>query len=465
MLKHFLPLSFSLSLLMFSSSPAFAQTKRATQTPQPSSDPTEAAPQTAHAGRLEPSFRFYAGPALELGNRSLTVTRQRTTGVKSFPVTNGANNINTVAASQSLTNTALENGLGYMYGAEGTWWGTERLGLEMSVFGAMVNSTLGLNIMHLNGQDAASYKESASVVGTQNITTSLADSTTIVPNVPGVGNYGVVMTIPAAGVTTPIVTTYNGFTLGAVPALALNQGDDAATNPKASYSSEGGVSYSYAQSTWVNDLALTGKYAVVETPNAGVSFFGGLLMPVGSVHKSFTAKTVGKNGQGDEAVQTAIVTTNGDGANSYHKTTKWKANDTYSVDIPFLLAGPVIGLSAAGRLGSLLHLYSRVGYAPVLTGTMTSNATISRSYQTTEVIDSITGTPGVTAGTNVNSNGANVPTSTVSNIGGSETMASLGLGFYFSGLHLFGEGTAHSYNLGGVPVLLYGANLGMALTF
>ena len=467
MFKRLAPLSLSTSLLLFTAYPVHAQVY-GPQDPyfaqQVSTSPID--PPQPNTKRS--NIRFFIGPALELGNRNLTVQRVQTTNNSTNPADTTASSYTTSAsASKTITNSTLDNGLGVMYGLNGTWWSAGRFGLDFNLFGTYIFANQSVNILNLNGQDPSTYKNSTSTTGNEKTDTTMTDQTTITPNVNGVKTYGVSIGIPAAGAPGgTLTTTFSGFDEGQADQFVLNQGDTATNNPKNSYSSVGGVNYAMSHSVWMNDFGVNGDYALVDTPTGGVTFFGGLVMPTGTLHEAFSAKSVGDKGQGDSAVQTDTIYPDTGTTNYYTRTTSWKANDSYATDTSLLMAGPIVGIKASYQLGGL-RLYSKVGYAPVLGGTAVTNSSTTRFFQSTEVISGINGTPGVQAGTITKSNGSTIPSnvSTVNNFGGNEMVGALGLGFQWSGLNFTAEGTVHSYNFGGNPELIYGPALGFTYVF
>ncbi|MNX72299.1 hypothetical protein D3C86_1036510 [compost metagenome] len=141
--------------------------------------------------------------------------------------------------------------------------------------------------------------------------------------------------------------------------------------------------------------------------------------------------------------------------------TETTAKDTSVADSSFLAMGPIIGLSASYNVNPTLTLFTKVGYAPVLIGsttTNTTNTTTSTVLTTTTPVNGAKTTQNI-AGNTTTSNMA------IAGLNGSEAVGSIGAGYKLGMATLIGEGTARAYNLGGVSELVYGLKLGAGFTF
>lgn len=471
-MKHFmLPLALTVSVLGLSALPAHAQIRRS----------ANAAP-TAAANRPGFDLKVFVGPAFEGGNRATTFNRTRTTTVSGASGT-APSQTSTASSSPTVSESASSgDGMGVMFGADGTWWATDRLGLGLGAFGAYLGSSQTNAVAHMSGRPIADFAGSTSG-GLTTSTTENAWAYSIVPTgtlggapIPA-GGYTV-----AIGATTPggvggdtrVTTTYGGFTLptaqGGAPvapgAFVLTSGST--TAPNVNYGTPtGGASYTNARSVFMTDITPHGDIVLLDMPAGSLSMFGGFTVPNGSITSSFNAKTTGTN---DTATETTTTTT-GAGA-VYTTTTSFKLNETYSANTSFLAVGPVIGLNGQYVLPNGLRLYSQLGYAPALVGSATGNTLTTRNNQTTVAVAYTTGTAGAgdpAAGTNSYSLSQSIPAQLVATLSGTSTIGSLGLGFGLGGLNLFAEGTARSYNLTGAPFLgpelVYGLKLGLDFGF
>jgi len=444
----------SVGLLAWSAVPAQAAPQRVPPPPVPPSAP----PPTG------PGFTWdaFIGPAGELGNRAITTSRAQAT--TQTITTTGANASTTTTATPSLATGTFGDGVGLLYGADGTWWADERLGLGASLFGAYLGASQNNPILSLNGQDPSTYKNTTSTSGATITGNTLSDSTTITPNVGLAGAYGVVIGIPAAAAQGTLTTSYTGFTVPAgASALTLQVGDTAAGNPKSSVASKGGVTYNYSRTMWLNDLGAHGEYRLWNAPEGALSLFGGVTVPFGNLHQGFTAKTVGDKGQGDtaEQVENAVDAT---GTATYKRTTDWTVNETFTTDSSFLMAGPVIGLNAQYRLGSRLGLKTQIGYAPVLLGSVTTNGVTSKAYQSAVTISGPTPPAGTQAGTSTTGSSTTTPTQAIGGAVDAETLGSLGVTYDLGRFGLVGAVTVRDYS-GTVGDFVYGLQLGLTGTF
>lgn len=469
--KH-LALALSLPLIALVAQPAHAQPRR---TPV-----TVAAPAEAPTGnRPANEVRVYIGPASELGASTQVMGRSST--MVTTKTTTGGTTTSTTTASASFTPTNTGNGLGVMYGIDATWWTSDRMGFGGNLFGAYVGSSTSRTVLGLYGQPASAYSTSTSVSGTTTTGTGFSDKTTISSFGTAAPALDVTISGPAAGALGELTTTFTGLGtplagIAGAPGtpMSLKQGDTAAapTAPRTTYNSQGGVNYNFGRTFLLNDLSMHGDYSLLSAPAGGVSFFGGVTMPVGFNHNNLTAKSVGDNGNGDTATQTATTYTGASTTDSYTTKTDWKLNESYTSDTSFLMLGPVFGLNAYYNIGANLRLYSQIGYAPVLGGSASSNTASSYNDQATVTVTHAGAPAGAPADSTTVSN-ANyaVPAQAVTSMAGSEALGSVGVGFGFNGLNLFAEGTARSYNLASAPAgisgpeVIYGLKLGGAFAF
>lgn len=450
-----LPLALSVGVIALSAAPGAAQMRRSTTSPAATS---AAAP--ADPGRAGSTLRVFIGPAMDLGNQSQTIQRTRSTTTTS--ATTGTNAVTTSGATTSVDTTNLGLGLGVMYGGDYTWWGGNRAGLGVSLFGSYVGAGNATNILHLNGQSPDSYKNSTTTAGTTTTTTTLTDSTAITSGMPGGPSYTVTVGIPAAGVTAPLTTTYAQAGVGTF--LTLSQGDTAAGNPRSNFASVGGVNFGDSRSLWINDLSFHGDYMLVDSPAGGISLFGGLTMPMGVMRQNTTVRTVGDKGNGDKATQTETAFA-ADGSTSFVRVTETTINNSMTADSSMLLAGPVIGLNAFYGLNNGLQLYSQLGYSPILVGTVNTTTTANNRNKSVVTISQAAAGSGQTNGTTTTETNVLIPGRSLTNFNGTETFGSVGLGFRFAGFNLFTEATARSYGLGGFSTTVLGAKLGGAFSF
>ncbi|HEY9854142.1 MAG TPA: hypothetical protein V6D05_00300 [Stenomitos sp.] len=442
-----LSLALSVALVPMAASPSYAQIRRSvpTQAPAPAA--------AAHPGT---ELRIFIGPAFEGGHRRAFTTRTRTTGTAPTVAPTGATFTNASSSSTTIDQADFGDGLGVMYGVEGTWWGSDRLGLGASLFGAYLGAGTSTNLM-----PPASYP-SFQTVGAN--TVSVTDVTNV--NTGFGGTYtATVNAVPVGGGTAD--TTYGGWAgiPGAGTTFALRSGTQTGANPSI-FSSTGGVAYSAGRTLWLNEIGLNGEYQVVDVPAGGVSFFGGFTMPMALMSQSFNAKTVGANGSGTVASETEKVDQGG--GNTFTRVTEYELNETTKMDGSFNAIGPVIGLNAHYNLNPGTRLYTRLGYAPVLVGTANSSTVTSLNSRRSIIISDVQGTPTATVGTQRWETQVNTPAApSVAPFSGSETIGSLGLGFGLGGYNLFAEGTARSYSLG-APLgaeLIYGLKLGLNAGF
>lgn len=433
---------------------------------------TPALADTAPAGgSSDPSFtaHFFVGPGFGMGSRLLVQTRTRSTTTTA--TTPGTNASTTTTASSSITTSSLENGLGVVYGADLTWWASPEFGLGLDLFGGDVGSGQSATILGLNGQAATSYQNtSTSATGATTTTFTQTDTTTISPAVGGAPAYTVTIGIPAAGAQGTLSTTYSESGVGDI--FKLQQGDSANTNPKNSFSSTGGMQFANTQSLWVNDLGLSGTYALWRGARGLVSLFGGMTLPVLDTRSASTATTVGANGSGAtaEQVETAF---DASGSVAATQTTDTTLNNSVSTDNVLIALGPVVGVDAAYDVTSNLHVYTQIGYAPVLDGSMQSDGTVSSSTKTVVTTTGVTasGTAlGFANGTSTTSTSTSNPGQAIANVTGSETMATLGAQydlaqFGSSNLGVYGELVARDYVFAGAPEAVYGLRIGAGLGF
>lgn len=453
--RTLLSLALSLSVLALAATPGFAQIRRSG-----SAAPAAATAPANGAVRPGATLRVFIGPAGDLGNQALTVTRSQSTTNTS--ATTGTDAVNTSGATTSISTTNMGMGLGLMYGADYVWWGGNRAGVGLSLFGSYTGAGTSTNILHLNGQDVSVYKNSTTVSGTTTTTATMTDTTAITSALPGGPNYTVAIGIPAAGVTNPVTTTYSQ--VGGATLLTLRQGDDAATNPKSNFVSQGGMGFASSRSMWINDLSFHGDYVLAESPTSGISLFGGMTLPVGSIRQGTSAKTVGDKGNGDTAKQTETGFA-ADGSTAFVRVTDTTLNNSITADSSMLLAGPVIGLNAYYGLNNGMLLYTQVGYAPVLAGTMTTSINATSRNKSVVTISQATPASGLSNGTTTTESNVTVPSTIVTNVTGSETFGSVGFGFGAAGFNLFTEATARGYGLGGMSSTVVGAKLGGTFTF
>lgn len=442
------PLALSVALVALTGTPAAAQMRR--------SAPTAAPAATAQApSRPTTDFRIFIGPAFEGGSRSLFKTRTSGTSTAPTAAPAGASFTAASSGSTSVEQTEVGNGVGVMYGAEGTWWGADRLGLGASLFGAYVGGGAATNILPPDKLPTIKTDGGNTITPTETTTLN------------GTG-YSVGMTpTPSGGGLANL--SFNGWTtlpgVGGTSFL-LQSGTETGANPD-TYSSTGGVSYSLNRTVWLNEVGVHGAYRLVEAPSGGVSFFGGFTFPTAFMSQTYTAKTVGANGQGTVATQTQNADEGG-GA-TYVQKTEYELNETTRSDSSVMAFGPMIGLDAYYNLNPSTRLYTRLGYAPVLVGTATGTSVKTVNDRVSVIVDNVQGTPaGATAGTRRWENQVSTPGApTVTSISGAETAGSIGVGFGFAGYNLFAEGTARSYSLGGAmgPELLYGLKLGLNFGF
>lgn len=458
-MKHIiLPVALSVSLVGLSAAPGHAQIRRSNSTAAPA-----AATSPAAGARTGTELRLFIGPAFEAGNAntSLARTQSKTT---TNTTTQGTTTTTTSNASPSVSNFgSFGDGIGLMYGVDGTWWGADRLGLGANLFGAYLNAGQTTNIQHLNGQQASTFLTTVS--GAQ--TTVVGETISITPGA-GLGVGALTTTIgPTGGAGSTVVsTTYGGFTTPAgASAFVLRSGTSAAAAPNSTFTSTGGASYTQGRTFWLNDVGLNANYVVWDNPSGAVSFFGGFTIPTAFESRSFTAKTTGANNSGDVASETenAVGATAADTATV---TRSWKYNQSYASNMSLFALGPVLGLNATYALGGM-QVYSQVGYAPVLIGTATTNTvTVVSNEVTQNVTTAGAGAGGYTAGTTVNRVDTRTEGQVVAPISGSEAIGSLGLGFGMGGMRLFTEGTARSYLLGAAgSQLVYGLKVGGTFQF
>lgn len=452
-MKHIiLPMALSVSLVALSAPPGHAQMRRSTPTAAPAA--TATAPAAAARPRTE--LRIFIGPAFEGGNRRNFTSRTRTTTSTPGAPT-GATFTSQSSSSTTIDNSDLGNGFGVMYGVDGTWWGTDRLGLGGSLFGAYVSAGTSTNIL------PPSPLPSNQTVGANTIT--VTDTTSISTGF-GAGAYTTTLTpVPVGGGLGGL--TYAGWST--IPgaggnSFALRTGTETGANPD-TYSSAGGAAYSASRTVWLNEIGMHGEYLLADSPAGGVSFFGGVTIPTAYLSQSFNAKTVGANGSGTVATETQNVDT---GAGTYTQRTEYEFNETTRMDGSFVAMGPMIGLNAYYNMTPSTRLYTRLGYAPVLVGTLNSNTVTTVNNRRSVIIENVQNNPaGVTAGTQRWESQTTTPNPSVTSFSGSETMGSIGVGFGLAGLNLFAEGTARGYSMTAPmgPELIYGLKLGMSAGF
>lgn len=440
-------LALSLSVLTVSALPAHAQLRRSVGA-QPAS------PQGAEAAGLAPvnrtNLQSFIGPAFEGGNRATVLTRTRTSNVAPTTAPTGANFTNTNTTTSTVTQETIGNAWGVMYGLGGTWWGSERMGLGGSLFGAYLGAGYSTNLLHTTPMPA--NKDEGGNTTTLSETVNLNQGYSLSINPTPVGG----------GVASSV---YGGFVGGN---MTLRQGSQTGANPE-SYNSTGGVNYAVNRSLWLNDFGVNGEYVLAEAPAGGVSFFGGLTIPVGTLSRSTTVKTVGANGSGDTAEEVESVD-DGGGA-TYTRKTQFRVNESTKADSSFSAAGPMIGLNAHYNLSPSLRLYTKLGYAPALVGVISTTQTTTRNDSRATVIENVStaaSTAGVVAGTQTRVNNTATPQQSVASFGGTETTGTVGLAFRAANLNLSAEGLARAYSLAGgalTPELIYGLRLGAGFYF
>lgn len=450
-MRHPIPaLALSLAVLAASAHPAQAQLRRSIGSQQTSAQASEAAA-PSHANRS--NIRLFIGPAVDGGNRTGVLTRTHTTTLGPTTPGTGATFTNFNATSTTVTQEALGNAWGVMYGLEGTWWAGEKMGVAGSLFGSYLRAGYATNLLH-----SASLPANKDEGGT---TTSLSEVVSL--------NQGYSLTINPVPVGGGVGSTvFGGFAVGPV---TLREGRETGTNPD-SFTSAGGINYGVSRSLLLNDFGVQGEYLLADSPAGGVSFVGGVAIPVGSLSRSTTARTVGAGGTGDTA---EVVESVDDGpGTTYTRRRQYKLNETLKADSSFSAAGPLIGLNAHYNLSPSLRLYTKLGYAPSLLGTITTTQTTTRTNTLTTVIENVVGTPaGVAEGTQAQVINSATPQQGVASIGGTETMGTLGLAFQLGSFNLAVEGLARSYALSGgaiaagalSPELIYGLRLGAGLAF
>ncbi|MBO9541033.1 hypothetical protein J7643_10635 [bacterium] len=440
----------ALSLSMLAALPAHAQMRGSASTP------VAAAPApSVSAARPNVSLSVFIGPAFELGNRALMV--DRTTTVTESRVVTGNDAVNSTTVKPTDKPATRENGLGVMYGLDATWWGGSRFGLGAGLFGANVWGTTSTEAMHLFGQSTDALKGTSTTSNNTTDTRSVSDTMTI--STP-FANYGATITAPAANAANTVFTT--SYTRNGGNILTLRQGDSstAANTPKSTYAAEGGMAYSVARSFMVNDLTFHGDYVLADGPMGTVSFFGGVTMPIGAAKQETTAKTV-KGDKAEGAAKQTETQFDATGTKTTEIVTETTAKDNSVADSSFLAMGPIIGLSASYNVNPTLTLYTKVGYAPVLIGSTTTNTT---NTNTSKIL---TTTTPVNGAKTTQSNEGNTTTSNmaIAGLSGTETIGSIGAGYKVGMATLIGEGTARAYNLGGVSELVYGLKLGAGFNF
>ena len=465
--------SLSLALLVLGTTPAFAQIRRSAPLP---SGPAKIVPAPGQANttpdfsevndmeadaRLSPvpspstEFRIFVGPAFESGRHRDFKSRdsQTVTGPTNLPT--GASFTSSSSSSATVDQVGTGTGFGVMYGLEGKWWPSRRMGLGGSLFGAFVGS--GTSASVLQPESLPSNR----VEGGNTVTVS--DATTITP--PFGTTYTATLTpVPVGG--GPGSVSYRGWRT--IPGqggdnFTLRSGSDTGANPD-SYESSGGVTFATAQSTWLNEPSVCGSYRFVDGPWGEVSFFGGVTVPVAQISQTFTARTVGAKEQGAVAVETRKVDQGG--GQTYTERTEYELNESRRLDSSLVAAGPIVGLDARARLGQTGSLYTRVGYAPILVGALSASTNVTVKNRRTVTTSDIQGNPaGITAGARTHEVETTSPTRTVAAISSSEMMGAVGATFNVGGLNLFTEALARVYTPTFGPQLIYGANLGVDLRF
>ncbi len=400
----------------------------------------------------------------ELGQRSLLGTRTQSTTTTTTETGTDAKSISDV--DTAVTHTHFDNGFGFSYGSDFTWWGNSGFGVGASVFGAALTAAKSATVAHLNDEDPSTFKNQKTISGTTTTTSTLSDTTTFVTPSGQFGGGTSVLTMtvgmPAADVVGELSSTWTAGPGGAT-LLTLRQGDSAASNPKSNFKSEGGIQYATARLLWLNDILLHGDYSLIEGAQGRLALFGGLTVPVGYHRTTSTLRSVGDQGQGDTAKETEIKF-QADGK-SHTVTTETTLSNVTTATSLLLMGGPIIGISGQYSFGDLFGSYLRIGYAPALGGTLSTNAAVASTSKrvVTTAGDSLPA--GVTAGTSTTESTSTTPSQTVNNLNGTETMAALGGALKFGPLRINAEAQARNYAIGFGPLLIYGIQTGVGLSF
>jgi hypothetical protein len=400
------------------------------------------------------TVRMFVGPAFELGRGRDWKVRRSGSLVNPTNAPAGASFTATSSSSTTVEAASTGDGIGVMYGLAGDWWVSDRFGWTGSLFGTFVGSGATANVLapspfpanRIEGSNTVTFDDETTVTSGLGATYTASVDPTPAGGGPGTMSYGGWAGLPGGGGT-----------------MQLRTGSDAGANPD-TYESQGGVAFATGRSTWLNEFGVAGTYRVAETPGAAVSFFGGLTVPVAQLSTTFQARTVGAQGQGKVATETQQVDQGG-GA-TYTQRTEYELDESIRQDATLLAAGPMIGLDAACRPTSATRLYARVGYAPILVGSLTTNSTATLKNRRSVVIENIQGTPaGVAAGTRTLETQTTTPNRALATVSGSETLGVLGASLQLGPLSGFVEGVARGYSPTLGLSLIYGLNLGAELRF
>jgi len=400
------------------------------------------------------SLRMFVGPAFELGRGRDWKVRRSGSVINPTNAPTGASFTALASTSSTVETASTGDGLGVMYGLDGNWWVSDRFALTGSLFGSLLGSGATANVL------APSSFPANRVEGGNTVT--LDDDTTVTSGL-GATYTASVNPTPAGG--GPGSMAYGGWAglPGGGGTVQLRTGSDAGANPD-TYESQGGVAYSAGRSTWLNEFGLAGTYRVAESPVGSVSFFGGFTVPVAQVGTTFQARTVGAQGQGKVATETQKVDQGG-GA-TYTQRTEFELDESVRQDSTLLAAGPMIGLDAACRPTSAMRVYARVGYAPILVGSLTTSSVVTLKNRRSVVIENVQGTPaGIAEGTRTQETQTTTPNRALTTVSGSETLGVLGASLQLGVLSGFVEGVARGYSPTLGLSLIYGLNLGAELRF
>jgi hypothetical protein len=459
--KRLSTLALSLSVLAIAA-PAQAQMRRSI--PAEPVAPAESAAVTTTV-RPANTVRIFIGPAFTTGGNTTSLTKRSQVTETKTEAAGTANEKRTTTVTNTDADTGFGGGLGLMYGVDGNWWATDRFGFGAGLFGAYLGAGQSNDVLNLDGKTIGDFREKNEVNDTK-LFTNPAYRVSI-PAYAGSGNYTVDIA-PQGGLAQGtadarmVTTTYNGFTTpSGGGAFILGSGDQTAGGVKTTLDSKGGANFSLNRSVMVHDLSLHGDLMAVDTPAGSVSFFAGLTMPISKQWSSLTAKTVGDKGQGDEASINVITE---QGSDKGHTRTTYKYKEVSSTDTSMFAVGPIVGLKAAGTMGSLT-LFSQFGWAPVMYGASTTTTASSIDNTLTTEAKNDSGTTQVanegTKSYSEKSSSSNQTFAGATSFNGA--YGSVGVGMPVGPAALSLEGTARSYPLIGETI--YGLKLGAGFNF
>jgi hypothetical protein len=423
-----------------------------------------AAAASAAASAAEPAIdvRVFGGPAAEMGTTAITVNRTLTRADGSTKP--GTNAVTTTTTTSTITPQTLGSGIGGTYGLDLTWWPAGRFGLKAHYLGSVTGSGQQVNLLHLHGQDVATFKnETTTGTGGETTTKTMTDTTTITSPVAGGAAFSMAIGIPAAGAAGTLTTTYS---TGGAAALTLRQGDTATTNPKSNFVSVGGMAFVASRWITADDISLLGAYKMLDASGGTIKLLGGMTVPIVGIRQSATAKTVGDKGQGDTAKETEQAFDN-TGTTTFNRTTETTLDATIKSDAFIVAAGPTIGVHAALRPVGTLELYTQMGYSPVVGGSQTTSTTTTNKTKTVVTVTGATaGAPaGVTNGSTTTEATTTTPGQVIAPVAGSHAHAKVGASVIIGPVRVYGEGVVRSYNLTLAPLTTYGVRAGAGMSF